>query len=310
MVRKSRQVRRAAMRKAALAPAPLWKRVWVKFKIPIVAVLSLVPVLGLILNYKMTGADNLRTRVYQPLFSDIISVEKSVTALSSEEPAIFKALPELKASGELQRVPQEITKRLSNIVEEASEVDHAAMVVRDIAVREMSARILQARSEKDDRNWRERTQRTLRQMSQSGKGIGDSVSFEFKHEARSRGIDVREPGRPIADLPGGPTFVLRDWLEYPGSLSVIEELWTDLDYLYFDERQDLWYYQLTREDLRRLNLTLAEFLKPMYQTLSQNPEFQSLLTYRPKLLRELSDIKMVLTDRIKDPKRLRDLIDF
>ena len=114
--------------------------------------------------------------------------------------------------------------------------------------------------------------------------------------------------------PGGPIFVMGDWLDYPTSIKGIEEEWKDTDYLYFDlyssyfKRDDAWYYRLTREDLNRTNTNLREFLNPVHEVLGKNPDFQFLLQYRPPFLPEIASIKLALQDRIRDPKQLRDLI--
>jgi len=114
--------------------------------------------------------------------------------------------------------------------------------------------------------------------------------------------------RPVITGPGGPAFVVRDWLTYPASVSTIEELWTAVDYLYFNETVDAWYYQLTREDLKRLNMSLREFLKPVYEILRKKSEFRLLVEARPVLLSEIADVKMDMRDRVRDPKHLRDLL--
>ena len=121
-------------------------------------------------------------------------------------------------------------------------------------------------------------------------------------------MDLRDKSGPVISDPGGPTFAIPDWLSYPASISTIQQLWTDFDYLYFNETTDSWYYQLTREDLKRTNTTLAEFLNPVYETLRQNADFQLLLSARPALLSEISDIKVVLAERIRDPKHLTDIL--
>ena len=105
----------------------------------------------------------------------------------------------------------------------------------------------------------------------------------MRHAGRSRGFDVRKPGAPEVSSAGGPAFVVTDWLSYPQSLKTIEELWTDVDYLYFNDRQDAWYYQITREDLARQKVTLRDFLAPVHQILSESPDFKLLLQARPAL---------------------------
>lgn len=285
---------------------PWWRKAWARFTL--IPLGALVAFGALAYSYKTTGANELRTQVYQPLFSDLVTVEEAIQAISAEKPPLVKALPELKRTGALELVPNHIRGRVVKVFEEASTIHSTVHAVRELALREISSRITQIRTEQVDRIWQQKAVSILRDMSSSKKGVADSVSFTMRHEGRSRAVDVRNPGRPVITGPGGPAFVVRDWLTYPASVSTIEELWTDLDYLYFNERIDAWYYQLTREDLKRLNTSLTEFLKPVYQILRLNSEFTALITARPALLSEIADIKVVLTDRVRDPKQFRDLV--
>ena len=101
--------------------------------------------------------------------------------------------------------------------------------------------------------------------------------------------------------------MVNDWLGYPDTLTNIETMWTSLDYLYFSETTDTWYYRLTREDLTRSKIGLNEFLMPVYKDIKQTANFDLLLKGRTSLLSEISNIKTEISDRIRDPKRLRDL---
>jgi hypothetical protein len=130
----------------------------------------------------------------------------------------------------------------------------------------------------------------------------------MRHEGRSRGVDLRNPRTPEVIAPGGPAFVVRDWVSYPESIKLIEELWTDLDYLYFNDRQDAWYYQITREDLARQKTTLIDFLAPIHKTLKENPDFKLLRAARAPLRLDIATAKVEVADRIRDPKQLRDLL--
>lgn len=289
---------------------PWWKTARAKFTLTLLG--TIVACATFILTYKTTGADELRARVYQPLFADIVSVEESVQAISAENPAVMKALPGLKRSGAFELIPLQTQRRIVKVSEDISTFHIAIDAVREIALREMSSRILKIRSKERDQIWLKKTERILREMSKSKKGISDSVTLlsAMKHEARSRAIDIRNPSQPEIAGPGGPTFVVRDWITYPGSIQIIEDLWTDVDYLYFNDRLDSWYYQLTREDLRSLSTNLTDFLRPVFQILAINSDFQLLLKTQPVLLMEVREIKKVLVDRIQDPKQIRDLILF
>ena len=268
---------------------------------------TVIAVLALAYTYKSTGSDDLRSRVYQPLFADLMSIKESVQSLAVEKPPSLKALPELKQSGAFLRVPVKIRSDFDRIADEASKVHSAALTLNELVLREISSRIMQIRAESDDREWHARTSRTLINLSLSQKGVGESVTQTFTHEARSRAMDVRNPKQPIVSAPGGPTFVVRDWLTYPGSLKVIDGLWSDLDYLYFNPRIDGWYWQLTREDLKRTGANLEAILTPVHQVLGATPKFTYLRSAREPLLVGIQSLEATLTDRILDPKQIEDL---
>ena len=288
-----------------MAP-PWWKRT--SAKLGLIPVATIVAIWGAGYTYKTTGATELRTQVYQPLFSDLVVVEQSIEALSAENPPLMKALPELKRTGGFELVPRDLRERILRISEQSSKVDAAVQTVRELALREMSARIVHLRTQESDRAWQQKAVRILREMSKSQKGIADSFSFTMRHEGRSRGVDLRNPGTPEVSAPGGPAFVVRDWVSYPGSIKIVEDLWTDVDYLYFNDRQDAWYYQITREDLARQKTVLVDFLAPVHKVLKESPDFKLLLKARPALRLDIATAKAEVADRIRDPKQLRDLL--
>jgi hypothetical protein len=169
---------------------------------------------------------------------------------------------------------------------------------------------MEIRTEEADRAWHQKTSAVLREMSlaKSKKGISDlfTLAEGVTHESVSPIVD----NRGVISGPGGPIFVIRDWLGYPESRKLIEDLWKKNDYLYFNVRHiESWYYRVTREDLERIDTTLEQFVKPVYDVLKENPNFKILLTDRPRLLAEIADMKFALTDRIRDPKQVRDLWD-
>lgn len=283
---------------------PLWRRVltWVSA--------SAIGIFGLVYTYQSTGADELRAKVYQPLYAELVRVEELLQSASAERVPNLKDFSEIRQTGAFERIPSPLRRRLQNVFEEEPKIHVAVLAVNELIVREMSSRIIQIRTEEQDRAWLEKTSRTLREMSTSEKGISDSVMLfrNAKHAARSPSIDMRDPNKPVISGPGGPTFVINDWLGYPESIKAIEDLWKDIDYLYFHETKDMWYYRLTREDLNRANMPLSEFLKPVHEILRRNTDFQLLLNQRSVLLSEISDLKVALVDRIRDPKQLYDLI--
>lgn len=288
---------------------PWWRRA-----LTLIPLSAIVGVAALAYNYKTSDADELRTLVYQPLYADLVKVENALKAVSIDELPPDKALKELRQTGAIERIPRALKGRLVKVFEKATETHMAALAVHEIVIREMSSRIMVIRTEKADQAWHQKTSGALREMSKSmsKKGISDIVTLAegVTHESVSPTIDVRDRNNPVISGPGGPIFVIRDWLVYPESIKTIEDLWKKNDYLYFNVRRvDSWYYQLTREDLNRIDTTLEQFLKPVYDVLKENPNFKMLRTDRQSHSSEISDIKDTLTDRVRDPKQIRDLLD-
>ena len=150
----------------------------------------------------------------------------------------------------------------------------------------------------------------LRKQVGALKGIGDSERFTMSHESRSRGYE-RGPGPSglVVGTAGGPQFVVRDWVLYPASLADIEPLWGEYDYLYFSGR-DAWFYQATRQDLRRAGLTPRGLLDPVHAKLSELPDFRWLVQNRPRLVAQAAVLREKIRGRIDSPKRLSDLVSF
>ncbi len=304
------EIAMAKQREKPPKPLSWWKSVIARMAlIPLGAIIAC---LTLTYTYKTTGAVELRTQIYQPLYADLLQVESSIQAANAQHPAFMKTLQDLRRSGALEQIPSDIKATLLRISQDVSEVQAAITAVRDLVLREMSARILQIRTKEQDEAWRNKAETILRAQSKSQKGFSDTVTLlsKMNHEARSRSMDLRNPNHPELAGPGGPTFVVRDWLTYPESIKTIEDLWTEVDYLYFNDQIDSWFYQITREDLEQQKVTLEDFLRPVFSTLSQNPDFQLLLKQRPVILAQVREVKADLEGRIRDPKQLGDLISF
>lgn len=266
---------------------------------------------GCAFTYKWLGAEALRAEVYRPLAADIKTLEEAVQVVSPEKPPVMAGFDELQRRGASARIPSDLRKHLVRLAEQCALFRSATDNVRDLAIREMSARILQFRTEEIDRTWNTKISNALREESRQKKGVPDTAHLtmtgllDMTHEGRSRVIEVKTME---VTGPGGPAFVIRDWLTYPESVAPIDGLWTDLDYLYFNDRVDAWFYQITREDLKRLNTSLPEFLRPVYQALTRDRDFQFLQKTRPSLFLEIADLKAIVLKRVDEPKQFRDIL--
>jgi hypothetical protein len=132
------------------------------------------------------------------------------------------------------------------------------------------------RTAESDRVWSQRTVRRLREAERHGNAVVRGVRSE--RAARSIGWDLHDPAEPRIGSPGGPVWRLNDWVQYPRTVLQIEACWSDLDFLYFDEMRDQWYYRITQDDLQRTHLSLREFADPIYHDLTALPDFTRLLS--------------------------------
>jgi hypothetical protein len=270
---------------------------------------TLLTCLGLAFGYKTTGAGELRIQIYQPLYNDVVSAQHSLRAVSNEKYPAMKAVHDLQKSGAFGQIPSHIQSDVLKASQGVSAFQASISNVRDLALREMSARILQIRTEKKDRIWRQKIERILRGRSMAQKGFSDTVTLlsNAQHEMVSPIVDMRNPKQAVISGPGGPIFVIRDWLTYPESIKTIDSLWTDEAFLYFNDQHLDWYYRMTREDLKLHNTNLADFLREPFSVMEKNPDFQLLMNSRSTVLSDLEKVKSSLEDRIQDPKQIRDL---
>jgi hypothetical protein len=167
---------------------------------------------------------------------------------------------------------------------------------------------MKIRTEEIDKAWHDKTSQIIRETPASKKkGISDKVTMVegITHDSVSQVFDRNF----VPAAPGGPIFTIRDWLGYPESIKIIEPLWKEVDYLHFHPNLFPWYYKLTREDLKRVDTNLEQLLKPVHKTLGESPHFKILGTKRHTLLTEIASLKDALTDRVREPKQFRDLLD-
>ena len=270
---------------------------------------TLLAIWGALSSYKAIGAEELRILVYQPLYADLEKVETTINVISLDKLPPVQALKELRRTGAISRVPATLSKRIDKVFQDATKTHISALEVKEIVIREMSSRIMEIRTEEVDKAWFRKTIQVIREKpTPKKKGISDRFTMVegVTHDSRSQTFDRNFV--PVA--PGGPFFTIRDWLGYPESIKVIEPLWKEVDYLYFNGDHGDWYYKLTREDLKRIDTNLEQLLKPVYKTLGESSHFKTLGTKRDTLLTEIASVKDALTDRVRDPKQIRDLWDY
>lgn len=274
--------------------------------VPVVATLTLV--LSFIVAYeayKNTGADDLRNKIYSPLFSEVSQVEASVLSNSVTRPFTSDFLNSIKQSGDFYRMPKSLQGEVTQVYEDAGRIEADVAAVTADQQRAVSARMLVWRSEEIDRQWLKEASDRLHQLELDNPGITTVQSMTLRHPGRVI-FNARDPTRP---LPGGPNWEINDWLVYPDSADNVEPIWTTNEFLYFDESSDAWFFRITRDDLKRHSATLKQFLDPLYKSLSQDSHFRDLSQNQPRVASEIAHAKATLLDRIRDPKQISDLFE-
>ena len=285
---------------------------WVKsHKLPTTGIVS---VLGLVLAYAgyiNNGADSLRNDIYQPLYREIGGMDVAIHSNTMETIYLSDVYQSLTRNGSLGRIPKLLRTEIIRLYEvEGNARGQIIPVAHKISVL-MPQQIAKIRTESDDKIWQEKTVAQLNAEAASGLSQGSfpMTSFTFDHSGTSPSLDVRDIAHIKIASPGTVTWLVGDWMEFPKSASQIGGVWRPTYYLGFGERTESWNYRITHEDLIKSRMTLEEFLKPTYQVLAGDPEFQQLLS-GDKIARGLIEVvKSSLANRIQQPKHLMDLID-
>jgi hypothetical protein len=266
--------------------------------------------LGLALTYKYAGADDLRNKVYSPINADLEKMEGSVRGNSMTNFFSGNSLSALKQSGDFYRMPKSLQSEVAKLYEDEGQLESNVPPVTELLERQLSETIEAIRSEKSDREWAQEAAYRIRAEDLKKRGVSSFSSSTFTHASRGRAIDVHDPNHPVVSGPGGPTWQINDWLSYPDSVKTVEALWSDNDFLYFDDGRDMWYYRITRYDLQQLHSTLEEFLKPTHEMLLNDVHFKNIQDQQPELLKRLALLKAKVAGRMHDPTRLTDLFEW
>jgi len=261
--------------------------------------------LGLILAYKQYGAEELRAQLYQPLHAEVEGIERALGSPGeggSISDAVFRRLSE---QGTIARLPPSLRERLVGVVERARTVSAAGYSVERLVGREVSSRLMSIRSENSDKDWIAHAADIIRGTYRSQKGARDGYAFTLRHSGRGRAFDTRtnEPAGP-----GGQIVTVADWLDFPHSVEQLAADWIDFDFVYFSPSDDSWYFRLTKDDLPKVGGSLEAFMRPVHEVLKNDLYFKTLLRDRPALLREVSELKASLKDRVDSPKQVLDLL--
>ena len=262
--------------------------------------------------YVHTGEDSLRTDVYQPLYTEIRGMDLAVHANNRETIYSSDVYQKLTLNGNLGRIPKSLRKEIIQLYAVEGEArSYVTPLSHKISIL-MPPEIARIRNESDDETWKEKAVAELNSEATNdlNRGSFSIASFTINHSGISPSIDVRNPAHLKFASPGTVTWLLPDWMDFPKSATDVAGSWRSTYYLGFDEKVESWNYRITQEDLTKNHTTLEEFLRPTYQVLAKDPDFQNLVR-DSQSARELVDgLKLSLADRVEQPKHLADLIDF
>jgi hypothetical protein len=291
--------------------AKIWQ--WVEsHKLPTAGIVSLLGVLfASCLGYVNNGADSLRTDIYQPLYREIGGMDVAIHSNTMETIYSSDVYQSLTRNGSLGRIPKSLRTEIIRLYEAEGEArSHITPIAHKISVL-MPQEIARIRTESDDKAWKEKTVAQLNAEAAGGLSQGSfpMTSFTFNHSGISPFLDVRDIAHIKIASPGTVTWLVGDWMEFPNSASQIAGVWRTTYYLSFDEKTESWNYRITHEDLLKSRTTLEEFLKPTYQVLASDPEFQQLLSGDKTARGLIEVVKSSLAGRVQQPKHLIALID-
>lgn len=286
---------------------PAKKSLWPKISFG-----TVLAIIGLYIGYVNTGADSLRTDIYQPLYREIIGMDSAIRSNNMETNYSSDVYQSITKNGDLGRIPKPLRSEITRLYEVEEEArGHVIPVAHKISVL-MPDQITKIRTETDDKTWKEKTvaDMNMDMASDLNKGSFPMTSFTFNHTGISPSLDIRDKAHPKIASPATVLWEVADWMEFPKTASQVAGIWRTNSFLSFDERNENWYYRITHDDLTRNHTTLEEFLTPTYQVLIRDADFQQLLRSNQTALELLETVELSLADRVKQPKQLIDLTDF
>jgi len=282
---------------------------WIKSHKITVSMGTVLAVFAAYQGYINTGSDSLRTEIYQPLYREINGIELSIQANNTDQEFSSQTFELLTQNGNLTRIPKPLREKITQLYQKAGEArSHVTPIAHKVSIL-IPPEIKKIRTEVENKTWTEKALVQLNAENDLSTGSFPYVSFSLKHAARTPAIDLRDRQHPRLGNPGIVSWQVKDWARFPQSASDVTNIWPTTWFLGFDERNENWYYLITRDDLTRNHMELKDFLEPTYDTLSKDPEFQQLLQTNKSALDLLEQVKPLVADRVQQPKHLMDLID-
>ena len=285
-----------------------WIRTHKSFSISLATVVALA---GLYMTYVHTGEESLRNDIYQPLYGEIGAMDVAIHVNNMETTYSSDIYQKLIRNGNFGRIPKSLRSDIIQLYKVEGEARGSIIPIAHKISVLMPPEIAKIRNENDDGIWKEKAVAKLNTeaAAELSQGSFSMASFTVSHAGISPSIDMRDPTHLKFASPGTVTWEIADWMGFPGSASDVERIWRDTYYLGFDEKAETWNYRITRDDLNKNHITLEEFLKPAYQAIANDPQFQQLLNDNRTALVLFEKVKSSLADRVEQPKQLKDLID-
>lgn len=299
------------LRKARKPPKKgVWQ--WVKsHKLPTISIGTALALVGAYTGYVNTGADSLRTDIYQPLYREIGGMEVAIHSNSMGTNYSSDVFETLTRNGSLGRIPKSLRAKIIGLYRAEGKARGLVIPIAHRISILMPREVTKVRTEADDKMWKEKAIVQLNAEAASGLSQGSfpMASFTFNHSGISPSLDLRDKAHVKIASPGTVTWLVGDWMEFPKSASQVADIWRNTFYLGFDEKIERWDYRITHEDLTKNHITLEEFLKPTYKALASDTEFQQLLRSNQIASNLFDEVKSSLAGRVDQPKHLMDLFD-
>ena len=268
--------------------------------------IPVLAIIGLTLNYKYHESEDLRNNLYRPLYTELAQIENAIQQNRIELNFSTTVKSSLDEKGEINRLPKDLRGQVQHAYADAASLIGNMGIVEKVE-RTTSAEIQRIRTKKQDEEWGHKTVSEMNTELMSKPGQSAIRSFEFKHPGISPGVEAHGE-RPKYVTPGALVWGFQDWVDYPDSVRTVDQLWSDEQFLIFDETREDWYFRITRDDLARTHLALSEFLRPIHAAISGNTDFKKIQTRRMEVKDEIEELRKIIADRIDDPKRLSDLL--
>jgi hypothetical protein len=288
---------------------PIHKPLWIWLKSHKLKIASIGTLTGLYTGYVNYEAASLRSDIYQPLYREVNVMAGVIPANSLEMKYSTESYDKITKDGDILRIPKSLRTKIVNLYKLSSEEhSHIPMMLRLIAYL-MPQEITKLRTEADDNTWAEKTVAKLNSELKTPAEVY-GFAFSMHHAGIGPAINTADLSHMSISFPGSITWQINDWLKFPQSASDVTGFWTNDSSLRFDDHDEHWYYRITLEDLANHRIGFEQFLRPVYQRLSSESEFQALRRQNNEVTALLEEVQAELTDRVVHPKHLMDLVEF